>query len=119
MYCVYLPDAETDAPVRLVMLPDDQDKALASVQRMVKGYVGVVRVSADTFALVNDDGLVHGLPPNLHASGVLYPGQLVGAVVITGSTPEGDLADVPTRWIDQFGVDPATQVAAPDGGKRS
>lgn len=58
---------------------------LADFQSLVGGYVEVVRLDRTKVALVNEDGLALGLPPNPAASAVLGI-PVVGTVVIVPAT---------------------------------
>ena len=61
--------------------------AFSDFQSLVGGYVGVVRLPGDKskVALVNEDGLPLGLPPNRAASALLGI-PVVGTVVIVPVT---------------------------------
>ena len=59
--------------------------AFTDFQSLVGGYVEVVRLDRTKVALVNEDGLSLGLPPNPAASAVLGI-PVVGTVVIVPAT---------------------------------
>lgn len=59
--------------------------AFSDFQSLVGGYVEVVRLDRTKVALVNEDGLSLGLPPNPAASAVLGI-PVVGTVVIVPAT---------------------------------
>ena len=59
--------------------------AFSDFQSLVGGYVEVVRLDRTKVALVNEDGLSLGLPPNRAASALLGI-PVVGTVVIVPAT---------------------------------
>lgn len=59
--------------------------AFTDFQSLVGGYVEVVRLDRTKVALVNEDGLSLGLPPNPAASAVLGI-PVVGTVVVVPAT---------------------------------
>lgn len=59
--------------------------AFSDFQSLVGGYVEVVRLDRTKVALVNEEGLLIGLPPNPAASAVLGI-PVVGTVVIVPAT---------------------------------
>ena len=87
-------------PPELVEIPDE----LEVYQEFVGGYIEIVRVHPDAIMVVNDTGLIDGLPINLLAS-TLYPGPtpICGNVWLVGDHHDEDFHDVPQRFIDTFG----------------
>jgi len=74
----------------------DVDKlTLPDLQRMVSGYVEIVRASAERVLIVDEEGRLKDKPLNVHAS------RLAGQVIV------GDvivfLADEFKRWDDRLG----------------
>ena len=55
--------------------------AFSDFQSLVGGYVEVVRLPGGKVALVNEDGLSLGLPPN-HAASAVLGIPVVGTVVV-------------------------------------
>lgn len=63
---------------------------LEEAQRIVGGYVTLIHLRDGTQMLVDEEGLVKGLPPNIHASRMA--GQLVvGPVLILAAA---------ARWVE-------------------
>lgn len=80
----YKPNAET----RPVIL--ETDNTLGALQNLVGGYIETIRVAVDAALIVNEEGLLRGLPYNITFCGA----QLVGPVVMVGI--EGDeFTDLP------------------------
>lgn len=66
---------------------------LAALQRLVGGYVDVVRLDDGLDLWVNDEGLLQGLPVNVVAT-ALAQTPLVGAAVIARSDQDGETLGV-------------------------
>ena len=70
---------------------------LEAFQRLVGGYIETLPIAADMLAIVNEEGKLRGLEPNMIVNGEL----LVGPVVFAGVDGE-DLCDVPVG-LDRIG----------------
>lgn len=62
---------------------------LHELQKLVGGYIEIVKLSADTIMVVNEEGLLHNLQPNDNAIWVCaefgQPRYIVGDVVVCDS----------------------------------
>jgi hypothetical protein len=76
---------KTDDTVEEVSPANGRDFTLAEVQKLVGGYVELVRMPGKEYALANEEGLMIGLPPNYNASQAVGM-PLVGNVVVCRST---------------------------------
>lgn len=70
---------KTDGTIEEVAL--DKDNSLKQMQDAVGGYIELVRLTDDDIMVVNEEGLVFGLPINEHAS-KLAGQSIVGNVLI-------------------------------------
>ena len=70
---------------------------LEAFQRLVGGYIETLPIAADMLAIVNEEGKLRGMEPNMIVNGEL----LVGPVVFAGVDGE-DLCDVPVG-LDRIG----------------
>lgn len=70
---------------------------LEAFQRLVDGYIETLPIAADMLAIVNEEGKLRGMEPNMMVRGDL----LVGPVVFAGFDGE-DLCDVPVG-LDRIG----------------
>ena len=70
---------------------------LEAFQRLVGGYIETLPIAADMLAIVNEEGKLRGMEPNMIVRGDL----LVGPVVFAGVDGE-DLCDVPVG-LDRIG----------------
>ena len=78
-------------PAELLVIPNE----LRAFQRMVGGYIEAVRATEDLVLLVNEDGQLTGLEPNICG--------LVGPIIAVGI--DGDeFADVPDAAADLFWI---------------
>lgn len=82
--------------VSLVITDDD----LATLQQFVGGNINTVRIAPDVVMIVNDEGLLRCLPINGFAS-PLYGHPIVGNAWIFGIDSEGELQDVPDRYLSK------------------
>lgn len=93
--------AEGDA--QILNLPESD--SLSVLQESVGGWIDVVRHrSFGIVAYVNDEGLIHGLRPNVSAT-LLFGQLLVGDVVLVGSLNsdgeyDGDNHDLPYEFLN-------------------
>ncbi len=70
---------KTDGTIEEVAI--DKDNSLKQMQDAVGGYIELVRLTDDDIMVVNEEGLVFGLPINEHASKIA--GQtIVGNVLM-------------------------------------
>ncbi len=70
---------KTDGTIEEVAV--DKDNSLKQMQDAVGGYIELVRLTDDDIMVVNEEGLVFGLPINEHASKIA--GQtIVGNVLM-------------------------------------
>tara|TARA_R110002074_G_scaffold185817_1_gene351206 strand:+ start:252 stop:497 length:246 start_codon:yes stop_codon:yes gene_type:complete len=70
---------KTDGTIKEVAI--DKDNSLKQMQDAVGGYIELVRLTDDDIMVVNEEGLVFGLPINEHASKIA--GQsIVGNVLM-------------------------------------
>lgn len=70
---------KTDGTIEEVAL--DKDNSLKQMQDAVGGYIELVRLTDDDVMIVNEEGLIFGLPVNEHAS-KLAGQSIVGNVLI-------------------------------------
>lgn len=73
-----------------------------SIRALLNGYFDIVRIAHDAAMLVDDDGIMKGLPINWAAMMIANHPQLVGTALIVGlePTPDGDVfTDYPQRYI--------------------
>lgn len=74
-------------------LPKSEPEHYNNVRALVGGIIDVVSLGEDggrrIDAIINDEGLLHGLPPNVRHEGRL----LVGNIVVTAERPFGDEGD--------------------------
>ena len=87
--------------MELVELPDSEQAQLRAVQRILGGYMEVVRVpQAPVLMLVNEDGMAEHLPSNLVAS-ILSGGlPIVGSVLLVGQEDShGAIQSLPEPWV--------------------
>lgn len=87
---------------------------LDDLQALVGGYIQTIPYPGrrDVVPYFNEDGKLHGLPPNARATQLLawalFPDDVIaGDCVLTGTTPDGALADLP--------ADLAGELIAQDG----
>jgi len=71
---------KSDGTTVAVSPSNGTDFALSEVQKLVGGYVELVRIGPGRIMLINEDGLSLGLPTNAKAS-KLFPPKIVGDVV--------------------------------------
>jgi len=57
---------KTDGTIEEVAI--DKDNSLKQMQDAVGGYIELVRLTDDDVMIVNEEGLIFGLPVNEHAS---------------------------------------------------
>jgi hypothetical protein len=70
---------KTDGTIEEVAV--DKDNSLKQMQDAVGGYIELVRLTDDDIMVVNEEGLIFGLPVNEHASKIA--GQtIVGNVLM-------------------------------------
>lgn len=70
---------------REVKPQNNEDFSLEEVQAIVGGYVEIVRLeNPKLIMLVNEEGLIHGLSNNVHAS-VMAQRLIVGTVLVCES----------------------------------
>ena len=75
-------------PVDGVAVQLDKKPTLAEAQQLVEGYVELINFTLDgrkAQALVNEDGLLKRMPPNMAAS-LLVGRSLVGPVIVLTGT---------------------------------
>lgn len=94
MRAIVIP-ANSAEPVREVELADNLGDRLTELNRLVGGWIEsvVCRDYEGTIAWVNDEGRVHGLPPNARATAHFYPfpsDYLAGDVVLLGCNRVGE-----------------------------
>jgi|TARA_R100000084_G_scaffold109145_2_gene74229 hypothetical protein len=70
---------KTDGTIEEVAI--DKDNSLKQMQDAVGGYIELVRLTDDDVMIVNEEGLIFGLPVNEHAS-KLAGQSIVGNVLI-------------------------------------
>jgi len=89
--------------MELVELGDSDQEQLRNVQRILGGYMEVVRVpNAPVLLLVNEDGLAEHLAPNMVAC-ILAGVTIVGTVLLTGlEDSKGDLQSIPEHWVNAW-----------------
>ena len=94
---------EPDADIREVEITGTTIEAKNdSIHEYLGGYFDIVRMGRDACMLVDDEGLLKGLPINLLAMTISGYPTLVGAALIVGTRPgeDGDeFCDVPERFI--------------------
>ena len=76
-----------------------------SIHEYLGGYFEIVRIARDACMLVDDEGLLKGLMPNIPASTIARHPMLVGTALIIGTQPgpEGeDFTDAPGWAIDKL-----------------
>lgn len=87
----------------------DIDDKLETMQKIVGGYIELVRIAYPLFMVVNEEGLIRDLPNNKLASG-FYPGMygVAGDVFFIAMNPDAnpldedtnEFADLDPRLID-------------------
>ena len=70
---------KTDGTIEEVAI--DKDNSLKQMQDAVGGYIELVRLADDDVMIVNEEGLIFGLPVNEHASKLA--GQTIVGNVLT------------------------------------
>ena len=80
---LYTPDADAPQPV---VPANGTDFTLEEAQKLVEGYVELVRLDDENILLVNEDGLLKRLPLNTAASKVADGYPLVGNVVLCNTS---------------------------------
>ena len=76
----------------------ETDGSLEQLQKEVGGYIELVRLDAKTDAVVNDEGLLTGLPSHRKVG----PHDLVGPIVVLSHDDEGDSAGLTDAQIEQW-----------------
>lgn len=76
----------------------DKEPTLEYMQGIVNGYIEAVWLPENAVMWVNEEGLLKGLPINTLAS-ALAERVIVGNVVITSVTEEGETAPLPDTWL--------------------
>lgn len=97
---------EVNTPPLVVSI--DANDSLATLQKLVGGFIEGISGSdwATWHAYCNEEGKIHGLPPNWLATNLAHKlgwpegDILCGSVVILGGGDEGEEADVPTSVIE-------------------
>ena len=94
---------EPDADIREVEITGTTIEAQNdSIHEYLGGYFDIVRMGRDACMLVDDEGLLKGLPLNPLAMTVTGCPTLVGTALIVGTRPGEDgeeFCDVPERFI--------------------
>ena len=75
---------KTDGDVKEIQPQNGADFALDELQQHVGGYIEIVRISKDMIMVVNEEGLLEQLEPNLFASAIVGY-MIVGNVVVCDS----------------------------------
>ena len=78
------------------------DQQNDSIHKMLGGYFECVRLSPDAVMLVDDEGLIKGLPENPAAMMVAGRPMLVGTALIVGTETAEDgerFEDCPERYL--------------------
>lgn len=73
-----------------------------SIHEHLGGYFEIVRLGQDACLLVDDEGLLKGLPPNMIAMMISGYPMLVGTALILGTRPGNDgdeFCDAPERFV--------------------
>lgn len=81
---------------RACLVSTDDD--LTTLQQFVDGYIEIVRIAPDAVMIVNDEGLIGGLPINTLAS-PLYGHPIAGNAWIFGIDSDGELQDAPDEYL--------------------
>ena len=94
---------EPDSGIEVVEIKgDDVSAQNDSIHDYLGGYFDIVRMGRDACMLVDDEGLLKGLPQNMLAMMISGYPMLVGTALIVGtrSGPEGDeFCDAPERFV--------------------
>lgn len=73
------------------------DNQLADLQKLVGGYIEVVRINNNHCVICNEEGRLEGLPNNTTINGI----DFVGNICIVGSA-DGDFCDVSAEMIEEM-----------------
>ena len=94
---------EPDSSLGVVEIAGDTiSKQNDSIHTYLGGYFDIVRLGQDACLLVDDEGLLKGLQPNLLAMMIAGYPMLVGTALIVGTRPgpDGDkFCDAPERFV--------------------
>lgn len=69
---------------------------LETLQALVEGYIETVNLGAGIYVVLNEEGKLEGLAPNL----VIGNDILVGNVIFTASNGEGDFVDLQEHQLE-------------------
>ena len=87
---------------QVVEISDDEDKRLADMQRLVGGYIELVRLEDGLDMWINEEGAIHGLPMNEWVSLMDFFGVIYGPVFFARSNADGDLVSVSDEDVQAF-----------------
>lgn len=81
---------------------------LKNLQRIVGGYIEIIRPWPDTAIICNEEGKIKGLRPNMYVGSFPFGDLVMGTIIVCGVDGE-ELTDCPmTRWkweqyVDKWG----------------
>ena len=87
--------------------PEERDvkNELHALQELVGGYIETVRVNKAVIAVVNEEGIIRGLPYNCTLIGWFQSPHIFGPIIFMGDAGE-DFCDLP----ETFTLDDAEEV---------
>ena len=72
--------SKADGTIKHVEPKNGTDFSLEELQGYVGGYIEIVVLPSGQFLVVNEEGIIHGLPLNVYASAIAYQ-PIVGDVL--------------------------------------
>ena len=92
----------------VIQVPEDGRSALAVYQKVVDGWIELVPCPHDVTVYCNEEGKIHGLPPNYRATHLfgawLQPWDIIAGTVIVVGPPDSEGYDTDLdaeHWLER------------------
>lgn len=90
----------------VIDVPEDSSAVLAVYQRVVGGWIELVPNPHDVTVYCNEEGKIHGLPPNYRATHLfgawLQPWDIIAGDVIVVGPPDEEGYDTDLMNVDEW-----------------